>query len=440
MKDWPFYQKIKKKIFNRLAIFLLIILNSFQTLAASGRVDAAAVLFEAENIHTVLFSTVDSLLLEPRVKLGSGEQLLLQFDELDADIQRRLYYQFVHCDAAWRASDILEIEYFDGFNKVFDAEQVQTSFNTTVDYFHYALTIDTQPLKLSGNYAVCVYDADEERLLVSRPMYVYENLAGIDSRIVRIERSAAQGGDVHNLQLTLRCPQLRIRDVGSEIKLAVWQNHRLDDLRIIDTPAFIRHDQYVYEGGALLSFEAGNEARWADTRDYKSPRMGGVSVHYFEPYFHATLTTAVRPRGYVHRDDFNGAQYIYAYNIVDPATYAADYSLAHFTLASPQGYVGEVYVYGALTNYKFSDKNRMIYDPLTSTYSNILWLKQGLHNFQYINVVDDVATLNTFEGSWADAENDYNIYVYYRPFAADYDRLICIKQHNSRTTRDAFVH
>lgn len=53
-------------------------------------------------------------------------------------------------------------------------------------------------------------------------------------------------------------------------------------------------------------------------------------------------------------------------------------------------------------------------------------LKQGYYNYEY-RVVDRNTGLPSkygFEGNWAETGNKYTILAYFRPFGAQYDRLM----------------
>ncbi len=428
-------QFIKKNFFNSFAIYLTFALLVGQPAEAE---DISFVNQQAENIRTVLFLKDDTHQRIPVATLGAGETLTLVFDEIDAEFTRTLYYRFVHCDAHFRESDLMPIEYFDGFNKEYDVETATYSLNTTVQYVHYEVQIDLTPLLISGNYLLQVFSSDDETLLVQRPLMVLENTMGIDSRL---SRSTKDGG-VQQLELALRTGSEKVIDVQREVTLVLQQNNRLDDVHYVSEPSIIRPGEYVYMGLEGLSFEAGNEYRWVDNRDFRYSRMNTQSFEFFDPFYHQTLGVEGRPRGYSYHEDFNGGRYIECqYPSNSDADYQGDYTITHFSFASRED-LGDVYVAGALTNNVFTSENRMTYDATTGLYSVRLLLKQGLHNYQYLTVPCEGCAANSLatENSFADTENDYAIYVYFRPLSGDYDRLVCIKRHNSMTTQNAFVY
>ncbi len=102
-------------------------------------------------ISSIRFYPEDSELDYPVLELGSSRQLLLEFDDLEAD-NKNYFYKIYHCNYDWTPSeDIAAIDYIDGFqeNRFYESS---TSFNTRVEYTHYFLRLpnDDVKFKLSG--------------------------------------------------------------------------------------------------------------------------------------------------------------------------------------------------------------------------------------------------------------------------------------------------
>ncbi len=64
-------------------------------------------------------------------------------------------------------------------------------------------------------------------------------------------------------------------------------------------------------------------------------------------------------------------------------------------------------------------------------------MKQGFYNYSYVFVEDGKSYKDhsLTEGNHYDTENDYAVYVYYRPFGQRYDELIGFTFLNSKLTR-----
>lgn len=426
-----FYEFIRKNFFNRLCLPALIFVNG-GCLAAAQPID-----YQSDNISTVLFAPKGSPFELPMVKLGSQVPLLLQFDEMEADT-RTLYVTFTHCNAQWQPSDLMDVDIVDGFNKFYGLEEARFSFNTKAYYVHYDLTVDVSVLKLSGNYVLSVYaDDDGGRLLLQRPFLLYEDAVGIRTRV---DGDGAAGYGTQRLSFCVAHPQLKVQNPHVELKAAVWQNHRPDTWRMVGSPQFVRADELVFDNPSVLTFEAGNEARWIDNRDLKYPPANVASIVYSDPYYHFELQPDAVPQGYAFYEDFNGGRHIEARHVVGDACVVADYTLVHFAMPSSR-YVGEVYVWGAIFDYRLATANRMIYNYELGAYTLTAMVKQGLHNYQYLRVPDGAEPeMGTFEGSFAEAENDYYVAVYYRSYSDTYDRLVGVRKHNTLRNLNAFIH
>ena len=92
-----------------------------------------------------------------------------------------------------------------------------------------------------------------------------------------------------------------------------------------------------------------------------------------------------------------------------------------------------VFVFGALTDWNVNGPGRMQYNADINAYEGFLKLKQGYYNYQYVFVSDSTLSIDetVFEGSHYESENDYTIYIYDRPFAVRYDKLIGIYKLNT---------
>ena len=93
----------------------------------------------------------------PLIKFKSGEQMMLSFDDLDAD-KKQYSLTLVHCDAKWNPSDLMISEYIQGY---FDLNIINFNFsiNTLQKYTHYSILFPTNNMQItkSGNYIVYVY-------------------------------------------------------------------------------------------------------------------------------------------------------------------------------------------------------------------------------------------------------------------------------------------
>ena len=101
----------------------------------------------------------------------------------------------------------------------------------------------------------------------------------------------------------------------------------------------------------------------------------------------------------------------------------SDYIEVDFRLKYPPLPDGDVYVYGALSNYSLGNSNKMSYDSGERLYHCTMLLKQGLYNFTYIIKHTD-GTLEYPDGSWYNTENNYLITIYNTDYTLHGDRLV----------------
>ena len=158
---------------------------------------------------------------------------------------------------------------------------------------------------------------------------------------------------------------------------------------------------------------------------YNGMHVEGISFH--NPYYHLDLQTdhSRQMVTYQYDQDQDGRYFIHCSGCDDPDL-EADYFVVHFALASDPLPPGKLYIAGELTQQQFSDPYEMHYNPESQQYEHYLMLKQGNYNYQYLFVPEGETKGRTVltEGDFYQTENEYTIYVYYRPIGARFDRLI----------------
>ena len=105
----------------------------------------------------------------PIIGLGDGVPVNIAFDDLTHEY-RRYAYKVEHCNADWSMSvDLFVSNYVDGFNVDNVIEDVEQSINTNMLYTHYRFQIPNERcrLKMSGNYRVTIYDANDDDKVVA---------------------------------------------------------------------------------------------------------------------------------------------------------------------------------------------------------------------------------------------------------------------------------
>jgi hypothetical protein len=378
-------------------------------------------------IHTLRVTVAGESLSEPIIGLNADKQIEINFDAMDQNYNR-FAYSIEHCDADWNTSSLTPVEYMNGFQGL-TIDDFANALATTTSYTNYRLLLpnDEVELKVSGNYAVRIYRENEPaKILLTACFSVVEPLLSISGEasgntLIDFNKEHQQVNfTINHKNLSLTYPQ-------TDIKLFVYQNRRRDNVVSELKPTSILSDRLVYEQNRSLIFEAGNEYRRIEFLSHTYNGMGVENISFFNPYYHVTLQTELsraRP-SYQYDQDQNGRFLIRCSRCNEPDV-EADYALVHFSLKSDPYPDGTVYLLSDIYHNVLDEKSRMDYNAVTAQYEKTVLLKQGNYNYQYIFVPSGQTRGETslLEGDYFQTENEYTIYVYYRPFGARYDRLV----------------
>jgi hypothetical protein len=372
----------------------------------------------------------------PVIKNSGDEKLILNFDLLSGKIEN-YNYTFIHCDKDWKKSDIFPTDYLDGFAEN-PIEDYKPSFNTTVNYIHYRLFFpnDRVQLKLSGNYILMVYPANEpENPVLTQRFIITEDVAGINITAHRPRMTADINTD-QQIDFTVDFSNLRINDPYRDVYAFILQNGRWNNAKRNLKPEFFSNNELKYISLSDKNvFRGGNEFRYFDIKSirYQSQYVRAIDflISNYNVYLFPSENREFKP--YFYWEDFNGKYYIAIQEEKNPDT-DADYVYVYFTLPSKYPVEGgKMYVSGALNNWSFDSNNVMSYSSDHGAYECIMLLKQGWYNYEYVfkkdGVEDGVAT--KFEGSHYETENDYTVVVYYRNPRDRYDRVVGVQTINT---------
>ncbi|MCX6333449.1 MAG: DUF5103 domain-containing protein [Bacteroidia bacterium] len=365
----------------------------------------------------------------PVINLSSTEKLVFQFD-LTGDRDEAYYYTFIHCDKDWNRSDIFINDYLDGFTEN-PIEDVKPSFNTTVNYFHYSLVFpnDRVNIKLSGNYILYIYPAETpEKPVITQRFIIKENAINVDMIVHRPQMTSDKDAG-QQVDFTVDLTGAGIIDPYRNIYCSLLQNGRWDNAKNNMKPEIYGANELKYNSLSEKNiFSGGNEFRYFDIRNIKYKSEYVRRIDFMLPYYHIYLAPSESRefKPYFYWQDFNGKYYIASQEGRNPET-DADYVYVYFTL--PSKYIfddGDIYISGGLTNWSFSNDNRMIYNQEGGQYECTILLKQGWYNFEYVFIKDSTknGVASKFEGSHFETENDYMAIVYYRNPNDRYDRVI----------------
>lgn len=379
-------------------------------------------------IHTVLLRSATWELSSPVIEAGSDQHLELHFDDFSS-VRHSFGYTLIHCDAGWKPSNLPPQEYVSGFGQG-EIRESYASLNTTYDYIHFRLIFpgeECMPL-ISGNYAIVVFDyEDPERIILTRRFYVTEEAIQV-SAMVRQPPPGEFREKGQQIEFSLEYDKGVIHDPLNDLTIIIKQNNRDDNSLSVRKPVFTPSGSLEYSDLSECIFLGGNEFRNLDIKSMKYQTENIALIDFQNPYYHVFLKTD-EPRWkkpYFFRNDLNGGFFIDREKSDDKHT-GADYVFVHFSLALPALYSGEkVYVTGGLCDWTLSEKNRMVFNPLTNCFECILLLKQGFYDYCYAITNPETGEISytLLEGSFFETRNEYAVFVYYHDRQGRYDRLM----------------
>ncbi len=390
------------------------------------------------NIKAVRFHMYGDQQSLPVYKMNSGDQLELNFDDLDANV-RSYNYTMVLCDYDWKPVDISQFLYTKGFTQ----QRVSTYRYSSIAltrYTHYqALLPDRNTtLTMSGNYILKVYlDGDTSKLAFTRRMLVLDQKAAIGGQVV--QPFTPQLFKTHQkILFSANINGLNTFSAAQQVKVVILQNNRWDNAQRDIKPTFVRGNTLEYNTENNSIFPGGKEWRWLDLRSFRlqSDRVERADYQKTSTDMYLFADADRSAQRYVYFRDLNGMYLIETYETINPY-WQGDFATVHFNLAAPNGtpYADkDIYLAGQLTNYEFNDKTKMVFNAEKGVYECTAFLKQGYYNYTYVAInKNNFADRRDLEGDYWETENSYTILMYYKSFTDRADQLIGIGKINSRT-------
>ena len=416
---------------------IILLLGLFFLFTISGIAQMSDDVYKT-NILAVRFHMYGDQQSLPIYKINSGDQLELNFDDLDANV-KSYYYSFQLCDYNWMPVDISPFLYIKGFTQQRIATYRYSSIALT-RYTHYqALLPDrNSSLILSGNYILKVYlDGDTSKLAFTRRMLVLDQKAAINAQVV--QPFAPQLFKTHQkIKFSANITGLNTFSAAQQVKVVILQNNRWDNSTKDIVPTFVRGNSLEYNTENNCIFPGGKEWRWLDLRSFhlQSDRVERADYKKNSTDIYLFPDADRSAQRYVYFRDLNGMYLVETYETINPY-WQGDFATVHFSLAAPNAmpYANkDIYLAGQLTNYELNDQTRMIFNSEKGVYECTAFLKQGYYNYTYIAVdKNNPAIRRDLEGDYWETENTYTILMYYKSFTDRADQLIGVGKVRSRT-------
>ena len=378
-----------------------------------------------QQLKTLLCHKINDELSLPLLNLNSEDKLLVSFDDLDADI-KDYYYTIIHCNSDWTESNLMQIEYISGFTDE-PITDYEFSFNTLQQYTHYSFSFPTAEMKanLSGNYVFKIFEEGGKTVAYKR-FKILEPKVTIEAE-VRRATLAVDRNTKHEIDFTIKHPNLAVTDPFSDIKVTIKQNNKEDNAITKLTPIFIKNDELVYDYEDDNTFWANNEFRHFDTKSLRFQSQRIEKITFDSTYNHVYLLNDInRPfNRYSIEPDING-KFLIKSQEGWKSSIEADYAFVHFTLPVDHINYGDLYVLGEFSDWELKEDFKLKYNVELKQYKGSIYLKQGYYNYHYAlnDTITDQVDVSFIEGTHYQTRNDYYLYVYCRSVDDRYDRLV----------------
>ncbi len=380
------------------------------------------------NIKSIQTYVTGNILSYPVIGLQSPETITISFDELKAQ-SSNLLYKVTHCDKNWQKSNMIPIEYSKGleYNQIKDWFPSQ---GTMVDYVHYRITLPNDEFSFtkSGNYVVEIFsDTNQSKPICETRIIVVEQKVTINAQVKQssIVESMITSQEVN---IDINYNSLPVRDPYQDLTVFILQNGRWDNAIKDFKPTFVNNTELSYPKDGSNVFLGGNEFRQFNTKTYKYLPDHIKSIKNNGLHYVYTLQND-QPRRFLDYNktgDLNG-KYAINNDVNKDVDISSDYVEVLFQLAYDDlEAMGNIYLFGALTNWEINDDAKMIYDNEKHAYTKSLLLKQGMYDYQYAYVDNLNKTIDcTYEeNSHYETQNDYLIFVYFHDISTNYDGVV----------------
>ena len=401
---------------------VLFLFSLYSSDLAGQAEESAEEICNDENIKTILLYRAGWDLSMPVLIMDEDESLELHFDYL-GEPQEDYSYSVINCTYDWKINPIPEHYYLDGFNDI-PVYDYHPSRNTTRYFTHYTARIPGDDLQITGtgNYLLKVYkNNDPDSIAFTRRFAVARKTTDIIARVNRPDNENQE------LMLQIDLGKLRLTNPLEEVKIVILKNYDWNNLVNINSGPLLQDNWLHLDMPYQILSPGGNEFRYADTKSTKfiSERVDRIEYDVSEFNFYLKPDELKQYEPYFYSADLNGRSF---YEIPDAHDrhLESDYVKVHFILESPQSLGTDLYIYGALTDWRTGENNYMTYNPDRQAYEKTLLLKQGLLNYWYVtrDYNTNVLMSDITEGNHAETENDYLIFIYLRKTMSDRDQLV----------------
>lgn len=373
-------------------------------------------------IYSIRFTRLNYIRWTPIYHLNDPN-VDLSFDDIGNN-NRRFTYKVVHCDIDWQPSGIPESDYAAPFAEGRISDYRDPYF-TKIPYQTYHLQlIQSTKLLISGNYLIHVYDDTAGGVPVFTKRFVIVETVGL-AEIQYNSSHSVEHGSSEGMEVQFKIEDLQIVDPMNSIAMNLVQNGRWDNAKLHVRPSLQGIRSFTFYGQSL-EFPSGNEYRYLDihslgTKFFQIDRMAEEKDGW-----------KIRLKKERVRTQYAGIPIFKMYGnfveAIDSTTVRgdADYAWVTFGLKHPELEKAKMYIEGGFTQWTLDPKYEMVYDPEEGVYTIELLMKQGIYNYQYIQVPNGSQSKDATitEGNHHATRNFYVAYIYLKQPTDRYWRVI----------------
>lgn len=385
------------------------------------------------HVQSVSLAPIEWTMAAPIVSLRGGK-LRLAFDYLGSS-PGWLRYRFVRCEQDWRMSDMMPVEYLEGF-EVNTVAGYTPSMGATPHYTHYELLFPNRDVrfKLSGNYVIQVIDPYDDSLVLLQRQFALseETLRG-----ELLQSGCSDDNFVESTALELKVEGRSVARTPEQLTVyskQSWYDPRYQELRYERTAGW-----ETWAFGSLFTLRRNgvwnNGAEWRvlDIRSLDLPGAGVERIRSVGGEYHVEATLGEpnsrwnpprteglkgyysfgELRGGEERDDAEiTASYAYVYFAFKPAGVSTFLSADDTVLLEIPGVAGA------------GRGVAMRYSEAREQYEATLYMKQGVYSYRYALKTPSGVNYLRFEGSYPETKNEYHLLCYLRGDGDRTDRLV----------------
>ncbi len=360
------------------------------------------------------------------------QRLVLKFDVLERDYEE-FTLRLVHCDWNWQISQLTENEFIEDYNE-FAIHNMEESDQTQIEYIHYQANIPR--VKIAGNFVLAVYEEETNRLILTKRFHVYHDKINV-TPLTHLNLNG--NGEKQSLHFQLDYQNMAINNPLSDLRVVIVQNGNYQRSISLDRATSLNQLQKKIEYSLLSpkeQFYGGNEFRAFDIRSLESP---GLNVNKIDTGTAVTIVylRADTPKStiaYQRQQDLNG-QFVLSNSYDERNDIDGNYVYTYFVLNKDKPYPNDLYLYGALTNWKLSNNYKFRYDDTDNIYYIRILLKQGFYNYTYLLKDSTGIISHGVDGSFSRTENNYEVLVYYRSNGQWADELVGYAEFSTQLNR-----